>query len=262
VSDGKSLFGPRVEDARPGKPVVSEHVNPGPGSVSLLATSAKLTSPSVYHPVPELHQGMAVGRDGVIPEVSADDLFEPSPLLADRLVHLLTQFLLDLLELCPHAVAPSLPVNQEASTASFAANKGKAQEIEGLRLPEPAPLAVCCRMASELDQPGLLRVERQRELPHPFTQQVQEALGVGLVLETDDKIISVAHDDHVARCLAPSPALGIKVEDVEQVDIGKQRRNGSSNAKDNLRCLPVRRLCGRSRDHRHRLICLAKECSA
>src|SRR5215471_7988151 len=68
VSDGKSLFGPRVEDARPRKPVVSVHVNPGPGSVSLLATSAKLTSPSVYHPVPELHQGMAIGRDGVIPE--------------------------------------------------------------------------------------------------------------------------------------------------------------------------------------------------
>ena len=56
--------------------------------------STKLTSPSVYHPVPELHQGVAIGRDSVIPEVSADDLFEPFPRLADRLVHPLTQFLL------------------------------------------------------------------------------------------------------------------------------------------------------------------------
>jgi hypothetical protein len=31
--------------------------------------------PSFYHPVPELLQGMAISRDGVIPEVSADDLF-------------------------------------------------------------------------------------------------------------------------------------------------------------------------------------------
>jgi hypothetical protein len=84
-----------------GNPVIREHVHPGPGSVSLLATLAKLTSPSVYHPVPELHQGMAIGRDGVIPEVSADDLFEPFPLLADRLVHRLTQFLLDLQEPAP-----------------------------------------------------------------------------------------------------------------------------------------------------------------
>jgi hypothetical protein len=54
------------------------------------------------------------------------------------------------------------------------------------------------------------------------------------VLETDDKIISVAHDDHVARCLAPSPALSIQVENVEQVDIGKQRRNYAPYAKGNF----------------------------
>jgi hypothetical protein len=29
----------------------------------------------------------------------------------------------------------------------------------------------------------------------------------------------------VARCLAPSPALGKEVEDVEQVDVGKQPRS-------------------------------------
>ena len=138
--------------------MVNEHVHPGPGSVSLLATSAKLTSPSVYRPVPELHPGMAIGRDGVIPEVSADDLFEPFPLLADRLVHPLTQFLLDLLELCQHAVSPGLPMNQEPAPTGFSADEGKAQEVEGFRFPEAALPAVCCRVASELDQPGLLRM--------------------------------------------------------------------------------------------------------
>ena len=121
----------------------------------LLATSAKLTSPSVYHPVPELHQGMAIGRDGVIPEVSADDLFEPFPLLADRLVHPLTQFLLDLLELCPHAVAPGLPFDQEATPAGCSAYEGKTQEVEGFRLAESALSAACRRMASKLNQSGL-----------------------------------------------------------------------------------------------------------
>src|SRR5258708_40234328 len=106
-----------MKDARPGKPVVNEHVNPGPGWVSLLAAPAELTSPSVYHPVTELHQGMAIGRDGVIPEVSADDLFEPFPLLADRLGPPLTQFLLDLPELCPHSGPPGLSLDRAAAPA-------------------------------------------------------------------------------------------------------------------------------------------------
>jgi hypothetical protein len=95
------------------------------------------------------------------------------------------------------------------------------QEMHHVRLEAASP-AVCCRVASELDQPGLLRVKRQSEFPHPLSQQVQEAPGVGLVLKADDKVISVSYDDHVARCLAPSPAVGKKVEDVEQVDVGEQ----------------------------------------
>jgi hypothetical protein len=94
------------------------------------STSTELASPSFYRPVPELHQGMAIGRDGVIPTVSADDLFEPFPLLTDRLVHPLTQFLLDLLELCQHAVSPGLPMNQETAPTGFSADEGKAQEVD------------------------------------------------------------------------------------------------------------------------------------
>jgi hypothetical protein len=41
------------------------------------------------------------------------------------------------------------------------------------------------------------------------------------MLEAQRQIIGVAHDDHVAGGLAPSPALGSQVEDVVQVDVGK-----------------------------------------
>src|SRR5271166_4644362 len=37
--------------------------------------------------------------------------------------------------------------------------------------------------------------------------------------------VGIAHDDHVARGLAPPPALGPEIEDIVQVDIGKQRRD-------------------------------------
>ena len=66
-------------------------------------------------------------------------------------------------------------------------------------------------------------MQRQRELLQPLAHRVEEATGVGLVLEADDDVVGIAHDDHVARGLAPSPALGPEVEGVVQVDVGQQR---------------------------------------
>jgi hypothetical protein len=70
----------------------------------------------------------------------------------------------DHLELCPHAISPGFPLDLEFALASLAADEGEAQEVEGLRLAEPAPLAAFCRKASELDEPGLLGVQCQRKL--------------------------------------------------------------------------------------------------
>ncbi len=42
----------------------------------------------------------------------------------------------------------------------------------------------------------------------------EEPTGVGLVLETDDRIIRIAQDDHIACRLALSPAIGPEVEGV------------------------------------------------
>jgi hypothetical protein len=147
-----------MEDAWPGKPVVHEHRETGPGLATLLAASVKKPPPSCGHLVAELHERVAVGRHGVVSEVSGDHLLEPFSLLGNRLVHALSQFLFDRLELCPHAVAPGLPFDQEATPAGFAADEGEAQEVEGLRLCEPAAFAAVRRVASELDQPGLLRM--------------------------------------------------------------------------------------------------------
>jgi len=49
------------------------------------------------------------------------------------------------------------------------------------------------------------------------------------VLETDDDIIGIAHDDHVTRGLAPSPACGPEIEDVVEVDARERRRNHRVN---------------------------------
>src|SRR5439155_24148622 len=98
------------------------------------------------------------GRHGMIVVVAFDDLPQPFPLDRDRLVPALPQLLLDGLQLRPHAVSPGFPLEEEFAPTRLATDKGEAQEVEGLRLTRPAPLAVRRRMAAELDQTGLVRM--------------------------------------------------------------------------------------------------------
>ena len=137
-------------------------------------------------------------------------------------MHPPSQFLLDPPERCPHAIAPCCPFDKELPTAVAFTDEGKAKKVEGLRLSEPAMSASFRRKAAELDQAGLVRVERQRELLEPLAHFVPEAPGISLVLEANDNVISIAHEDHVARGLVPSPAFGPEVEHVMQVDVGEQ----------------------------------------
>src|SRR6516165_8221688 len=106
--------------------------------------------------MPEHRKCAAVSRHCMVVEVAADDSSQPLPLLGDWLVHASPHLLFHYLELLPHAVAPSLPFDLEFVLASLAADQGEAQEVEGLRLAKPAPLAAFRRKASELDEPGLL----------------------------------------------------------------------------------------------------------
>ena len=181
-----------------------------------------MTIPGVG-PVVDGTQCWEVGWHRVIREVAACDLRQPSSLLGNGLMHPLSQFLLDLPELCPHAITPGSSFEKEFAPSRFAADVGEPQEVEGLRLSEPAPGASVRRMATKLDQAALLRVERQRELLQPFAHRIPEAPGVRLVLKANDDVVGVAHDNHVARGLAPSPAFGPEVEGVVQIDVGKQR---------------------------------------
>src|SRR5262249_7691038 len=150
------------------------------------------------------------------------NLPQPFPLFGDRLVPASLQLLLHLLELRPYAVAPGLPVDQECALARFSADEREPKEHERLRFAEPALLAVHGRGAAELDQAGLLRMEQQCKRLKPRPHRIEEVTSVVLLLEADNQIVSVSHDDHVASGLAPSPARSPQVEAVMQVDIGQE----------------------------------------
>src|SRR4051794_20681688 len=121
----------------------------------------------------------------MVGEVAGDHLLQPAPLDGDRLMHAPPQRLPDRPERRPHAVAPALPRELEAASARSPAYVGEAQEVEGLRLAEPAPGTVRRREAAELDQAGLVRMQRQRKLLQPCAHRVPETSGIDLALEAD-----------------------------------------------------------------------------
>src|SRR5258708_882088 len=222
VSDGKANARPRMQDGRFREPGVCELRHPCPREPILLAATPQRAPPEVGDVMSEHVKCATVGRHRVIVEVAADHPAQPFPLRGDRPMHEPPQCLLDLLQLCPHAVRPGLPSDLEFARAGLAAYEGEAQEVEGSRPAEPAQLAALCRVASELDQPGLLGMQRQPKLSQPLAHLVQEAPGVVFVLEADDEVVGIPHDDHVAREPVPS-VYGPEVETVVQVDVGKQR---------------------------------------
>jgi hypothetical protein len=43
------------------------------------------------------------------------------------------------------------------------------------------------------------------------------------MLETDDKVVGIPHNDRVTLGLSPSPAVDPQIEHVVHVDVGEQR---------------------------------------
>ena len=163
--------------------------------------------------MPERRERPTICGYRIISEMACNDLLQPVALIWDSLVHSPPQLRLDFLEFRLHAVAPGLPLKLEEASARFTADEGEAQKREGVRSTNTAFLAIDRRAAAELNHAGLDRVERQRECREPLAHCIEETTCVVLMLEAGHQIIGVAHDDHVATSLLPSPAFGPQIEE-------------------------------------------------
>src|SRR6516164_3046940 len=150
VCDGEAIARPRMKDDRFREPGLRPLRHPYPRDAILVAATPQRAPPEVDDMVPEHGQCTGVGWHCVIAEVATNDVPQP---------------LFDHPQLRPHAISPGLPFDLEFALAGLAADEGEAQEVEGLRSAEPTPLAAFRRKASELDEPGLLGMQCQRELP-------------------------------------------------------------------------------------------------
>src|SRR5262249_41738144 len=165
VCDGEARAWPGMKDCWFREPVVCQLRHPLPREPILLTPPPQRASPQVGDVMAEHDQCPGIGMHGMVVEVALYDIPQPFPLRGDRLVHAPPHLLFEHLELRPHAVRTGLPLDLEFTRAGFSADERKAQEVEGLPLAEAAGLTGFRGKASELDQPGLLGMERQRNLP-------------------------------------------------------------------------------------------------
>jgi hypothetical protein len=128
VHDGEAPVRIRMKDSRLRKPVGGETVHPPPRETVLLAAPTQRTQPNAFHMIVECRQCSAVGWHCMVGEEASDHLLDPSPLLGDWAMHSPSQFLLDLPERRPHAIAPCDPLHEELPTAVAFADEGEGVE--------------------------------------------------------------------------------------------------------------------------------------
>jgi hypothetical protein len=138
----------------------------------------------------------------------------------------------DLLQLRPHPLGNGDALDREPpSSPGPTTDVGQAQEVERLRSTRTPAASGPVRVAAELDQPGLVRVQFQPEPREPFAQLGQELVRILLGLETDDEVVRPPHDDHVTAPGPAPPPLDPQVEDVVS-DLRKSANCGALTCGD------------------------------
>jgi hypothetical protein len=131
----------------------------------------------------------------------------------------------DLGQLGPHALRDGDAPQPELPVPPLPTDVGEAEEGERLRLPVAPGFAVAGGKASELDEPRLVGVQLQPEPRKSLTKVGEELPCVILILESGGKVVGEADDDDVTMRLPLSPLPDPPVEDVVEVDVGKQGRS-------------------------------------
>src|SRR3954452_1544681 len=230
VSDGEASLRPRVQDAGSGQELVGDAGDAAPGHAVLLAAPPQRRQPGPHHPVPERRQPAHAARDGEVGEPAAYHPPEPAADGGDPVVHPPSERLPDRPEPSPHPSADGLaPEDEAGAVPSGPAKVGEPEEVERLRPAEAASPAGRDRTLAELDQRRLLRVQSEPEPGQPLPEVGEEPLRVPPVLEADDPVVGVAHDDHVAGRVASPPPRDPEVGGVVEEDVGEQRARHSTH---------------------------------
>ena len=121
----------------------------------------------------------------------------------------------------PQALAPRLAPHLPASAPRPSPVHREPEKVERAR---PLPTALSRLGTLERNEPSLLRMQPQSEPLHPLAQHLRYPLRILAPLESDDKIIAVAHQHRLASKARLHLALEPHVQCVMQVQVPQQRR--------------------------------------
>ena len=206
------------------QPAADEPLHSFPQNATVLASSAQRSMPEVAHGETKVSQSMSVARYSEVTEMPTHHGLQPLANFRNRVMHAPPQLDFHLLQLGLHAFANRLPKHQKPSLFRLPADVLEAEKIEGLRPAQSEALSVRRRVASELEESRLFRVQFQLEFRHAFGEFFPELFSFRLELESNHDVVGIAHDDYIAVRPLLSPCLNPKIKDVVKVDIRQQWR--------------------------------------
>jgi hypothetical protein len=226
--DVEALARPGMVNADFRDPSIDEAVHTFPRERTCLTPATQSPAPRADHSFAKCTQPRAVAGHSVVAKVPADDSTQVLALLGNWIVHASPQLGSHLAQLRLPAFAYRLP-HQHVPTAPIASTHvSEAEEVEGAGLGSPTIVLPLPDAGSERQKASLVGMELQTELCEPVAQLSQEPLGILAVLESDDEVIRIAHDDHSPRRLHRPPLLDPQIEHVVQVQVRQQRTDASA----------------------------------
>src|ERR1700726_2662808 len=211
-----------MKHARLREPSFRQLKDSGPIGPVLLAPAAECPAPETYHPCTKCLQPLHVSWYRVVVEVAPDDRLEPLTRLLDRIVHASAKLPLDFLQFGSHALGDGLALQGKFPPPVLSADVREAQEVECLWLSFPSLLPVSFGKKPELDPARLVWVEFQSKVLQLLPQVLQKTVCVLLVLKTQDRVVRIADDDHLAERLLPAPSVHPQGEKIMQGDISEE----------------------------------------
>src|SRR5438132_5603086 len=219
----KKKIRPRVQHARGRQEPVNEPTHPFPRQPVPLTASPQTLEPFHADVIAECREQISVRRYREVGEVAFDHGCEPPSLFVDRLMPVLSQRFLDLPKLGLHPLSLCLAPELEVGAVLLgAAVVCEPQEIERFRLSLAPVCSALGSVPAELDKAGFLRVQAERELGQAILEIVQETIRIMPVLEANDCIVGIPHDDHIARSVALAPLLDPEIVDIMEIHVRKQ----------------------------------------
>src|ERR1700722_3704296 len=180
--------------------------------------------PAFDHVMPECRDRGAAHRHSIVGHPAPQDLGKPFALPIDPIVAGRHELLLDLPKFGSHALGHRLPSEHEAA----AVPPGRAVmlepwEVKRLRFAEASSTAVRNRVPTKLDEPRLIGMKIQSKTCEPRLEIGKELLRFVPVLETNDRVVRVAHDNHVAGGAPLPPLVDPLIVNVMKVDVRQER---------------------------------------